>query len=247
MIEEGTLMIDVEDQVVGQINGLSIYDLGDFTFGKPTRITAQVFMGRAGVINIERRARLSGRTHDKGVMILTGYLGATFGQRSPMTLSASLTFEQTYEEIDGDSASSTELYAIMSSLADLPIDQGIAVTGSVNQHGRIQPVGGINRKIEGFFDVCRAKGLNGKQGVMIPDTNVKNLMLRSDVVEAIDEGKFHIYPVSTVAEGIRILTGVEAGEMKKDGSYPPKSVNGKVMARLAKMSTEMKKRGSRKK
>ena len=241
MIEEGTIMIDVEGKVAGQINGLSVYDLGDFMFGKPTRITARVFMGRAGVINIERRARLSGRTHDKGVMILTGYLGAIYGQKNPLTLSASITFEQSYEDIDGDSASSTELFAIMSSLAEFPIDQGIAVTGSVNKHGFIQPIGGVNSKIEGFFDVCRAKGLNGKQGVIIPRINVKNLLLRSDVEEAIKEGNFHIYPIETIDEGIRILTGVEAGKLKKDGTYPRNSVNGKIITRLEKMGAGLKK------
>lgn len=248
MIAEGTLMVDVDGKAEGQINGLSIYDLGDFTFGKPTKITAQVFMGRAGVVNIERRARLSGKTHDKGVMILAGYLGGKYGQKSPLTLSASITFEQTYEEIDGDSASSTELFAIMSSLAGLPLEQGIAVTGSVNQHGEIQPVGGINRKIEGFFDICRTRGLTGKQGVIIPKSNVKNLILRNDVIDAVSQGKFHIYPIETVDEGISILTGVEAGRMRKDGTYPKNSVNGRIVERLEKMGEELKKsRGKRRK
>jgi lon-related putative ATP-dependent protease len=238
LITEGTIMVDVKGKIVGQINGLAIYDLGDFAFGKPARITAQVFTGRGGVVNIERRARLSGRTHDKGVMILSGYLGGKYGRKRPLTLSASITFEQSYEEIDGDSASSTELYAIMSGIADLPIDQGIAVTGSVNQHGEIQPVGGINRKIEGFFDVCRAMGLTGMQGVIIPKQNVKHLVLRKDVIGAVKEGKFHLYPVGTVDEGIEILTGVKAGEMGKDGSYPDSSVHGRIMAKLAKMGRE---------
>ncbi len=247
MISDGTIMVDVDGEVVGQINGLSIYDLGDFSFGKPTKITAQTFLGRAGVVNIERRARLSGRTHDKGVMILSGYMGGKYGQNMPLTLSASITFEQTYEEIDGDSASSTELYAIMSSLAEVPIRQGIAVTGSVNQHGEVQPVGGINRKIEGFFDICRAKGLTGDQGVMIPELNIKHLVLRRDVVEAVCDGKFHIYPVRTIDEGIRVLTGIEAGEMKKDYSFPKKSVNGRIMAKLEEMGEEIKKYPPKKK
>jgi len=247
LITDGTFMVDVEGKVVGQINGLSIYDLGDFSFGKPTRLTARVYMGRAGVINIERRAKLSGRTHDKGVMILTGYLGGKFGQKMPLTLSASITFEQTYEEIDGDSASSTELFAIMSSLSDLPIDQSIAVTGSVNQHGEIQPIGGINRKIEGFFDICKARGMTGKQGVMLPQKNVRNLVLRNDVREAVVRNEFHLYPIRTVDEGIFVLTGVDAGEMKKDGTYPKDSVHGRIMKRLKEMRPEARKGKSKKK
>jgi predicted ATP-dependent protease len=180
-------------------------------------------------------------------MILSGYLGGKYGQTMPLTLSASITFEQTYEEIDGDSASSTELYAIMSSLAEVPIKQSIAVTGSVNQHGEVQPVGGINRKIEGFFDVCRTKGLTGEQGVMIPDLNIKHLVLRKDVVEAVCNGKFHIYPVKTIDEGIRVLTGVDAGDMKKDYTYPKKSVNGMIMAKLEDMGEEIKKYPPKKK
>ena len=185
LIAEGTLMVDVAGEVVGQVNGLVVYDLGDFSFGRPSRITAKTFAGRRGVINIEREAQLSGRIHDKGVLILTGYLGWRFAQNKPLSLSASLSFEQSYEGVDGDSASSTELYAILSSLADLPIRQGIAVTGSVNQKGEIQPVGGVNQKVEGFFDVCRIAGLTGDQGVIVPHQNVRNLMLRDDVVEAV--------------------------------------------------------------
>lgn len=243
LITEGTLMVDVDGEIVGKINGLSIYDLGDFTFGRPTRITARVFAGRDGIINIERRARLSGRTHDKGVMILSGYISGKYGQKTPLTFSASITFEQSYEEVEGDSASSAELYAILSGLSDLPLSQGIAVTGSVNQHGEIQPVGGINRKIEGFFDVCEAKGLTGKQGVIIPEQNVKHLVLRNDVIEAVRQGTFHLYPVKNVDEGIEILTGVRAGEMEKDGSYPPDSVHGRIMAKLARLGEKKKRAG----
>jgi len=225
MITEGTLMVDVEGEVVGQVNGLAVYDLGDFSFGRPSRITAKTFVGRRGVINIERESQLSGRIHDKGVLILSGYLGYKYAQDTPLSLSASLCFEQSYEGVEGDSASSSELYAILSSLADLPIKQGIAVTGSVNQKGELQPIGGVNQKIEGFFDVCRAKGLTGEQGVIIPRQNVKNLMLREDVVEAVKQGRFHVWSVGTIDEGISVLTGRPAGEKQPDGSYPESTVN----------------------
>ena len=225
MIAEGTLMVDMEGEVVGQVNGLAVYDLGDFSFGRPSRITAKTFVGRRGVINIERESQLSGRIHDKGVLILSGYLGYKYAQDTPLSLSASLCFEQSYEGVEGDSASSSELYAILSSLADLPITQGIAVTGSVNQKGELQPIGGVNQKVEGFFDVCRAKGLTGEQGVIIPRQNVKNLMLREDVVEAVKEGRFHVWSVGTIDEGISVLTGRPAGEKQPDGSYPEGTVN----------------------
>ena len=225
LISDGTLMVDISGEVVGQVNGLVVYDLGDFSFGRPARITAKTFAGRRGVINIEREAQLSGRIHDKGVLILSGYLGWKFAQNTPLSLSASLSFEQSYEGVEGDSASSTELYAIMSSLTELPIRQGIAVTGSVNQKGEIQPIGGVNQKVEGFFDVCRLAGLTGHQGVIVPHQNVKNLMLRDDVVTAVKEATFHIYSVKSVDEGIEILTGVDAGERQPDGSYPEGTVN----------------------
>ncbi len=227
-----TLIIDVEGSVVGQVNGLSVHQLGDMAFGRPSRITAETFMGREGVINIEREAGLSGQTHDKGVLILSGYLGRTFAQKHPLCLSVSITFEQNYGGIDGDSASSTELYAILSSLSGLPISQGIAVTGSVDQKGRIQAIGGVNQKIEGFFDVCRNRGLTGRQGVVIPRSNVQNLMLKTDVVEAVSQGQFHIWAVETVEEGIEILTGVPAGQPDAQGNWPPDTVYGKVQARL---------------
>lgn len=240
MIAEGTLLVDVAESVVGQVNGLAIYQLGDFSFGKPARITAKTFMGRGGIVNIEREAKLSGKTHDKGVLILSGYLGAKYAQDRPLSLSASLCFEQSYEGIDGDSASSTELYAILSSLSGVPIKQGIAVTGSVNQNAEIQAIGGINRKIEGFFDVCRAKGLTGEQGVLMPRANLRNLMLRRDVVEAVEQGKFHIYAVSTIDEGIEVLTGVTAGQRDGEGKYPASSVNGMVEKRLKEYSESFK-------
>ena len=229
---EETIMIDVAGRVVGQVNGLAVYQIGEIAFGRPSRITAETFMGESGVINIEREAKLSGNTHDKGVLIFSGYLGRTFAQRHPLSLSISLTFEQSYGGIDGDSASSTELYAILSSLADLPIRQGIAVTGSVNQKGRVQSIGGVNQKIEGFFDVCRSKGLTGNQGVMIPAANVRNLMLKKSVVEAVKAGRFRVWQAATIEEGIEILTGRSAGAPDPDGDYPPDSVYGRVQRKL---------------
>jgi predicted ATP-dependent protease/nitrogen regulatory protein PII-like uncharacterized protein len=239
MVENGSLLLDFTGSVVGQVNGLAVYDLGDFSFGRPSRITAQTFAGREGVINIEREASLSGRTHDKGVLILSGFLGARFGQERPLTLSTSLCFEQSYDGVDGDSASSTELYAIMSSLSGLPLKQNLSVTGSVNQKGEIQPIGGVNQKVEGMFDVCRIDGLTGDQGVMVPHQNLRNLMLRSDVVEAIKQGQFHIYSVKTIDEGLEILTGVPAGERGPDGSYPEGTVNGLVEKRLRELHQSM--------
>ena len=232
MIADGTIMVDVDGGVVGQVNGLAVYDLGDIAFGRPSRITARTFVGRAGVVNVEREARLSGSTHDKGVLILSGYLGWRYAQERPLSLVASVAFEQSYDGVDGDSASSTELYAILSSIAELPLDQGIAVTGSVNQRGQVQPIGGANEKVEGFFDVCRAVGLTGRQGVILPRRNVRNLMLREDVVEAVARGEFHVYAVDSIDEGLEILTGLPAGERLADGTYPPDTVHHLVDARL---------------
>ncbi|MCH8106787.1 MAG: AAA family ATPase [Chloroflexi bacterium] len=239
MIAEGSLLLEVTGSVVGQINGLAVYDLGDFSFGRPSRITAQTFAGREGVINIEREASLSGRTHDKGVLILGGFLGARYGQERPLTLTASMCFEQSYDGVDGDSASSTELYAIISSLSGLPIKQSIAVTGSVNQKGEIQPIGGVNQKVEGMFDVCRIDGLTGDQGVMIPYQNKRNLMLREDVAEAVKEGTFNVYAVKTIDEGLEILTGVPAGKRQADGSFPKGTVNQLVEQRLKELHQSM--------
>jgi predicted ATP-dependent protease len=227
-----TIMIDVERDVVGQVNALAVYQIGEFSFGRPVRITAETFMGQEGVINVERKAKLSGSTHDKGVLILSGYLGRTFAQIYPLSLSISITFEQSYGGIDGDSASSTELYAILSSLADIPIKQGIAVTGSVNQKGQIQAIGGVNHKIEGFFEVCKTKGLTGQQGVMIPRANQKNLMLSKEVIQAVRKRKFHVYQVATIEEGIEILTGTPAGQADPDGSFPQGSVYGAAQQKL---------------
>jgi len=239
MIAEGSLLLEVTGSAVGQINGLAVYDLGDFSFGRPSRITAQTFAGREGVINIEREASLSGRTHDKGVLILGGFLGARYGQERPLTLTASMCFEQSYDGVDGDSASSTELYAIISSLSGLPLKQNIAVTGSVNQNGEIQPIGGVNQKVEGMFDVCRIDGLTGDQGVMIPFQNKRNLMLREDVAEAIKEGTFKVYAVKTIDEGLEILTGVPAGKRQADGSFPKGTVNQLVDQRLKELHQSM--------
>jgi predicted ATP-dependent protease len=240
LIHNGTLLIDVDGTAVGQVNGLSVYNLGDIIFGKPSRITAKTFIGRSGVVNIERESQLSGRIHDKGVLILSGYLGWKYAQDKPLSLSASLCFEQSYEGVEGDSASSTELYAILSSLSGVPVKQGIAVTGSVNQMGEVQPIGGINHKIENFFQVCKAKGLTGEQGVLIPCKNVRNLMLREEVVDAVAQGRFHIYAVKTIDEGIEVLTGVEAGQRREDGSYPEGSINYLVDKRLKEMAESLK-------
>ena len=224
LYEDGTLMVDTDGSVAGQINGLSVIGLGDHTFGRPTRITASVYMGQAGMVNIEREVKLSGPIHDKGVLILTGYLGATFAREWPLSLSASICFEQSYDGVEGDSASSTELYALLSALSGVPIKQGIAVTGSVNQRGIVQPIGGVNHKIEGFYAVCRAQGLTGHQGVMIPKTNERHLMLHEDVVQAVSSGQFHIWSIETIEQGIEILTGVKAGTRGKGGKFPKGSI-----------------------
>jgi predicted ATP-dependent protease len=245
LIAEGTLLVDVDGSTIGQVNGLAVYQLGDFGFGKPSRITAKTYMGRGGIINIERESKLSGRSHDKGVLILAGYIGGKYAQQRPLSLSASVCFEQSYEGVDGDSASSTELYAILSSLADLPIRQGLAVTGSVNQNGEIQAIGGINEKIEGFFDTCRMIGLTGSQGVVIPRANLRNLMLRRDVIEAVDQGKFCIYAVATADEGIEVLTGTPAGARGLDGRYPDDSVNGRVDKKLEQFAERQRQLASR--
>jgi lon-related putative ATP-dependent protease len=241
LITEGTLLVDVEGEAVGQVNGLAVVDLGDIRFGRPSRITAKTYIGKGGVVDIERESKMSGRIYEKGVLILSGYLGAKYAQERPLSLAASLCFEQSYEGIDGDSASSTELYALLSSLSGIPIRQGIAVTGSVNQNGQIQPIGGVNQKIEGFFDLCRARGLTGNQGVMIPVQNLKNLMLRKDLIEAVAAGKFRIYAVSTVDEGIEILTGHPAGERDPRGGFKEGTINYLVEQRLKEYAQRLRK------
>jgi predicted ATP-dependent protease len=244
-LDDGTILVDTTGEVVGQVNGLSVYQLGDYSFGKPSRVTVRTFLGRGGVLNIEREAKLSGPLHDKGVMILGGFFGDRYAQDKPLGLAASICFEQSYGGVDGDSASSTELYGLLSSLSGIPIRQGIAVTGSVNQRGQIQPIGGVNEKIEGFFTVCRAKGLSGKQGVIIPIQNVKNLMLKQEVVEAVRQRQFHVWAVATVDEGIEILTGVPAGTRQPDGTWSPGSVNDQVDRRLREMAETLRRFGSR--
>jgi ATP-dependent Lon protease len=219
MIEEGTLLVDVSGTRVGQVNGLSVLEIGGYSFGKPVRITATAALGKSGLINIERESNLSGRFHDKGVHIIAGYLRSKFAQDKPLSLAASICFEQSYSGVDGDSASSTEIYALVSALSSLPLRQDIAVTGSMNQQGDIQAIGGVNQKIEGFFDVCRIKGLTGTQGVMIPESNVEDLMLREDILEAVTAGKFHIWPVAKIEQGIEILTGCVAGQKKTNGKF----------------------------
>jgi len=231
-IERETIYIDTDGEEVGQINALSYLEVGGFSFGKPNRITARVRLGEGEIVDIERETALGGPLHSKGVLILSGFLQGRYAQRYPLSLSASLVFEQSYGGIDGDSASSAELYTLLSSLSDVPIKQNLAVTGSVNQHGTVQPIGGVNEKIEGFFDVCRERGLTGDQGVLIPASNTEHLMLRSEVVEAAEAGSFHIYPVETIDEGIERLTGMEAGERNEQGGFPEDTINGRVEARL---------------
>ncbi|MDU0459241.1 MAG: ATP-binding protein [Geobacteraceae bacterium] len=247
LYEDGTIMVDTSGSVVGQINGLSVIGLGDHTFGRPARITASVYTGQAGMVNIEREVKLSGPIHDKGVLILTGYLGATFATERPLSLSASICFEQSYDGIEGDSASSTELYALLSSLSGVPIKQGIAVTGSVNQRGMIQPIGGVNHKIEGFFAVCKAQGLTGEQGVMIPKTNERHLMLHEDVLKAVNDGQFHIWSVETIEQGVEILTGIKAGTKAKNGRFTKGSVFQLADERLRVMAERLKEQSGKSK
>ena len=234
MIQDNTLLISTEGYETGVINGLTVMTIGDFTFGKPSRITANTYMGKTGIVNIEREVEISGPSHSKGVLILSGYLGEKFAQDFPLSLTASLCFEQLYNGVDGDSASSTEAYAILSSLSGIPINQSIAVTGSVNQKGTIQPIGGVNEKIEGFYKTCKMKGLNYEQGVIIPIQNVRNLHLSDEVIQAVKEGKFHIYAVSTIDEGIEILTGVPAGKKNSSGKFPAGTINYLVYEKLKK-------------
>lgn len=234
MIKENTLLIDTSGKKVGQINGLTVLTIGDYSFGKPVRITANTYTGKNGVINIEREVALSGSSHSKGVLILSGYLGEVFAQDIPLSLTASVCFEQLYNGVDGDSASSTELYAILSSLSNIPINQGLAVTGSVNQKGEIQPIGGVNEKIEGYYQICKMRGLDGNHGVIIPSLNKKNLNLSDEVLEAVRNNLFHVYAVSTIDEGIKLLTGIEAGKPDRKGKFPNGSINYLVYQKLKK-------------
>ncbi len=232
MIERGTILVDTDGEKAGQVNGLAVMGIGDYMFGKPSRITASVGVGKDGIIDIERQADMSGPTHTKGVNILTGFLTNRYAKKHPLSLTARLTFEQNYGGVEGDSASSTETYSLMSILSGVPIKQGLAVTGSVNQKGEVQAIGGVNQKIEGFYELCKFRGLDGSHGVVIPESNVKNLMLKEEVVDAIKEGKFHVYPVKSIDEGIEVLTGVPAGELGDDGTYPEGTVNYLAQKRL---------------
>lgn len=234
MIKDDTLLISTSGSNVGQINGLTIMNVGDYTFGKPVKITANTYTGKNGIINIEREVALSGSSHSKGILILSGYLGEMFAQDMPLSLTASICFEQLYSGVDGDSASSTELYALLSSLSEIPINQAFAVTGSVNQKGQIQPIGGVNDKIEGFFQVCKMRGLDGSHSVIIPKQNVRNLNLSNEVVQAVKEGKFHIYAITTIDEGIELLTGVPAGSRDENGNFPAGTINYLVYQKLKK-------------
>lgn len=232
MLDEDVIMIDTQGAKIGQINGLAVLDMGSYAFGTPSRITATTYVGKSGIVNIEKEARMSGHTHDKGVQIITGFLGQTYAQKFPMALSCRVCFEQNYNGIDGDSASSTELYCIISSLSELPIRQNLAVTGSVNQKGEIQAIGGVTQKIEGFFNLCKKRGLTGNQGVIIPLSNVKELVLNDEVIDAVKNGVFHIYPITHIDEGIELLMDYTAGEKDEHGEFPEDSVHGKVYAKL---------------
>ena len=231
-----TILIDTDGKQTGQVNGLSVYQFGDFAFGRPSRITARVRVGKGEVLDIEREVDLGGPIHSKGVLILSSFLGSRYSPERQLSLTASLVFEQSYGGVEGDSASSAELYALLSSIAEVPVKQSLAVTGSVNQFGRVQAIGGVNEKIEGFFDICDTRGLTGDQGVLIPDSNVQHLMLRDDVVQAVSEGKFHVYSIESIDQGIELLTDMSAGELDDEGNYPEDTINGKVRARLKKFA-----------
>lgn len=237
---EGTLIVDTEGEKPGQVNGLVVMDLGDYSFGKPSRITARTYTGKAGVVNIERETKLSGKIHEKAILILTNYLGSKYAAKKPISLSASITFEQVYGMVEGDSATCAEFYALISSIAGVALKQNFAVTGSMDQNGLVQPIGGVNEKIEGFFSLCKLRGLDGTHGVIIPRKNVKNLMLNNEVVDAVRGGKFSIYPIDFVEEGLEILTGMPAGEQRDDGSYPEGTINYLVIKRLSEISEAMK-------
>jgi predicted ATP-dependent protease len=239
-LTEGTLLLATEGDAIGQVNGVSVSVSGDYAFGRPCRITARTYCGTPGVVDIEREAKLGGRVHSKGVMILSGFLAGRFARERPLAVSASIAFEQQYEEVEGDSASAAELYALLSSLASVPLAQSIAVTGSVNQQGEIQPVGAINEKIEGFFDACRQRGLTGRQGVLIPEANARHLVLRDDVVDAVRDERFHVYAVRTVDEGLEVLSGREAGRLGADGRYPDGSFNAAIVQTLTRNLEQLK-------
>ena len=241
VMAEGTLIVDTSGETAGQVNGLAVLDMGDYSFGKPSRITTAAYTGKGGVVNIERETKLSGKIHEKAVLILSNYLGRKYAAKKPISLSASITFEQLYGMIEGDSATCAELYSLLSAISGVPIRQSVAVTGSMDQNGNVQPIGGVNEKIEGFFDLCRLRGLTGAQGVIIPQRNARNLMLKKEVVEAVGEGKFHIHAIDHVEEGIEILMGIPAGEPGPDGKYPELTLNRLVEDRLTELREAVKK------
>ncbi len=247
LMMEGTLIVDSTGDKVGQVNGLAVLDMGDYRFGKPSRITARTYAGKSGVINIERETKMSGKIHEKAILIITHYIGSTYAQKKPISFSASITFEQLYDMVEGDSASCAELYVILSSLAGIPLKQNIALTGSMDQNGDVQPIGGVNEKIEGFFDLCKLRGLDGTQGVIIPKKNVHNLMIKKDVVDAVKDGTFTIYPIERVEEGLEILTGMPAGERREDGTYPEGTVHYLVLQRLTEITRSFKEKKDKEK
>ncbi|MEN6614937.1 MAG: ATP-binding protein, partial [Syntrophorhabdus sp.] len=242
MMLDDQIIVDTSGERVGQVNGLAVLDIGDYSFGKPSRITAKTYMGRAGVVNLERETKMSGKIHEKAILIITGYLGAKYAVRKPISLSASITFEQLYEMVEGDSATCAELYALLSSISGVPLKQNFAVTGSMDQNGDVQPIGGVNQKIEGFFHLCKLRGLEGSQGVIIPKRNARNLVLHEDVVEAVQNGQFNIFTIDRMEEGLEILTGMKAGELKEDGTYPEGTINYLVEKRLTEISEMMEKK-----
>ncbi|HMK43237.1 MAG TPA: Lon-insertion domain-containing protein, partial [Dissulfurispiraceae bacterium] len=239
---DDTFIVSTTGTAVGQINGLAVLDLGDYSFGKPSRITAKTFVGKAGVVNIERETKMSGKIHEKAMMIISNYLGSTYARKKPISLSASLTFEQLYEMIEGDSATCAELYALLSSISGVPLKQSFAITGSMDQNGEVQPIGGVNEKIEGFFGLCKLRGLDGSHGVIIPRRNVKNLMLKKEIVDAVRGGTFSIYAIDVMEEGLEILTGMQAGKLHEDGTYAEGTINALVVKRLDEISSALEKK-----
>jgi predicted ATP-dependent protease len=242
MTLEDTLIVDTTGAKVGQVNGLAVLDLGDYSFGRPSRITAKTFAGKAGIVNIERETKMSGKIHEKAILIISSYLGSKYAAKNPISLSASITFEQLYEMIEGDSATCAELYALLSSISGVPLKQSFAVTGSMDQNGDVQPIGGVNQKIEGFFELCKMRGLDGSHGVIVPKRNEKHLILRREVVDAVTEGKFSIYTIEKMEEGLEILTGISAGEIQEDGTYPEGTIHYLVAKRLAEIGEALEKK-----
>jgi predicted ATP-dependent protease len=240
LMQEDTIIVETLGNRIGQVNGLAVLSMGDYSFGKPSRITAVSFAGKAGVVNIERETKMSGRIHEKAILIISNYMGSRYGRNKPVTLSASITFEQLYDMVEGDSATCAELYALLSSLSGLPLRQDIAVTGSMDQNGDVQPIGGVNEKIEGFYELCKARGFKGTHGVIIPSRNIRHLMLKDAVVTAVREGRFSIYPIDRMEEGMEVLCGLPAGEPGPDGAFPEGTFNALVMKRLEEIDKAMK-------